>query len=103
MIVHLKLQVVLEVGTKLGKNLGGAKQRQLARKEVQQISVPPTCTSTTEISDGGSTGLHLLASGRGGWSPLAPPLAPCLAGGYEARQHNVPCRTLDEIEPKRKV
>jgi len=58
--------------TKLGKKLGGAKQRQLARKEVQQISAPPTCTSTAEISDGGSTGLRLLASGRGGWSPPSP-------------------------------
>ena len=56
-------------GTKLGKNLGEAKQRQLARKKVQQISTPPTCTSTTEISDDGSTGLRLLTSGRG----LEPP------------------------------
>ena len=59
-------------GTKLGKNLGGAKQQQLIRKEVQQISAPPTSTSTAEISNGGSTGLRLLASGRGGWSPPSP-------------------------------
>ena len=71
-------QVLFKAGTKLGKNLGGAKQRQLARKEVQQISAPPTCTSTTKISDSGSTGLRLLASGRGAGAPLAPPLAPCL-------------------------
>jgi len=57
---------VCRAGTKLGKKLGGAKQRQLVRKKVQQISAPPTCTSTTEILHGGSMGLHLLASGRGG-------------------------------------
>ena len=68
----------MNTGTKLGKNLGGAEQRQLARKVVQQISAPPTSTSTAEISGDGSTGLRLLASGRGAGAPLAPPLAPCL-------------------------
>ena len=56
-------------GTKLEKNLGGAKQRQLARKEVQQISAPPTYTSTVKISYDSFTGLRLLASGRGAGAP----------------------------------
>ena len=66
--------VAASVRDEARKILGGVKQRQLARKDVQQISAPPTCTSTAEISDDDSMGLRLLASGR-----VAPPLAPCLA------------------------
>ena len=86
-------------GTKLGKNLGGAKQRQLERKEVQQILAPPTCTSTAKILDDGSMGLRLLASGRGGWSPPSP-----TAGSVPVRiQHEQIGRDMHDVEEEAQV
>jgi hypothetical protein len=48
----------------------------------------------TEISGGGSRGLHLLMSGRGAGAPPAPPLAPCLVW-------IVPGGTLRPSDPSR--
>jgi hypothetical protein len=58
---------------------------------------------------GEDRGLHWASSSRGGWSPLAPPLAPCMAGKIPRKRIRISYknnlekkRTLGENQGKRK-